>query len=276
MKKQVLLQEELKTNSSFLSKMLKLAEKGFVSQQNILSRQQDVDNTRSRIHSNDNELIRNAAEIDQAYQKLRNQTGIIINNEMIFSPEKVYISTIYPNDGESVNERDPLLELSNNTLNEPELVPAFLSNKEMAQVFPGMKVLATPSGYKRSEVGGITGRVVSMAKLPSGIEQVTARIGVKALASQILAQHPSPTLVVLALNRSTKGDAINSGGYQWSSNSSLPFPPTPGDTLDVEITTRRVAPISLVLPAIREFFGLVPPNSPPMRTAPQQSVQGGS
>ena len=86
--------------------------------------------------------------------------------------------------------------------------------------------------------------------------------------------HPSPTLVVLALNRSTTGNAMNTGGYRWSSNSSLPFPPTPGDTLDVEITTRQVAPIALVLPAIKEFLGLVPPNSPPIREVPQQSVQG--
>lgn len=274
MRKQEILREELKGNSNYLAKMLELAEKGYVNQSSILQQQSQVDNTRSEIHSNDNELIRNAAEVDQAYQKLRDQTGTVISNEMIFSPGKVYISTIYPNDGESVNQNDPLLELSNNSLDEPELVPAFLSNKEMAQVFPGMKVLATPSGYKRSEVGGITGRVVSMAKLPSGVDQVTARIGVKAIASQIVSQHPSPTLVVLALNRSTTGNAMNTGGYRWSSNSSLPFPPTPGDTLDVEITTRQVAPIALVLPAIKEFLGLVPPNSPPIREVPQQSVQG--
>jgi len=31
--------------------------------------------------------------------------------------------------------------------------------------------------------------------------------------------------------------------------------------LDVEITTRKMTPIQLVLPAMRRFFGITPPNS---------------
>jgi hypothetical protein len=155
------------------------------------------------------------------------------------------------------------MELSDNRLDEPAMVPVFLTSNEMAQVFPGMKVLATPSGYKRSEVGGIRGEVVSMGKLPSGIDQITARIGVKAMAQVIVNREPSPTLAVVALQRSDNSGTLNSGGYVWSSNSELPFPPTPGDQLNVEITTRRVAPISLVLPAIKGFFGVTPPDRVP-------------
>ena len=271
--KQKILRQELKSRTDYLINMKKLAAKGYVTRQNILEQQSQADNLRSEIHSNDNELIRIAGNRDEAYQKLREQTAIVISNEMIFAPRDVYVSNIIPNDGESVSQDKILMELSDNRLDEPVMVPAFLSSKEMAQVFPGMKVLATPSGYKRSEVGGITGRVVSMAKLPSGVDEISARIGVKAMANQIVSQHPSPTLVVLALNRSITGNAVNTGGYRWSSNSSLPFPPTPGDTLDVEITTRRVAPIELVLPAVREFLGLVPPNSTPTSSPPQQSGQ---
>ena len=126
--------------------------------------------------------------------------------------------------------------------------------------------LATPSGYKRSEVGGIKGTVVSMAKLPSGVEEVASRIGVKSLAQSITAREPSPTLAILSLERARSATDKNTGGYRWTSNSALPFPPTPGDRLNVEITTRRVAPISLVLPAIKSFFGLTPPEQPESAT----------
>ena len=137
-------------------------------------------------------------------------------------------------------------------------MPLFLSSKEMAQVFPGMPALATPSGYKRSEVGGIRAEVVSMAKIPSSLNDVTARIGVRSLAQVIIQREPAPTLAVLKLKRAPAEGSRNSGGYQWSSRGDLPFPPTPGDRLDVEITTRKVAPIELMLPALRRFFGWTP------------------
>ena len=271
--KQTILRQELKSRTDYLENMKKLASQGYVTKQNILEQQSQADNLRSEIRSNDNKLIRIADNLDNAYQKLREQTATVINNGLIFAQRDVYVSNIIPNDGESVSQGKVLLELSDAPLDEPVIVPAFFSSKEIAQVRPGMKVLATPSGYKRSEVGGITGRVMSMSKLPSGVDEISARIGVKAMATQIITQHPSPTLAVLALNRSIKSTAINTGGYQWSSNSSLPFPPTPGDTLDVEITTRHVAPIALVLPAVREFLGFVPPDSPPISNPPEQSAQ---
>ncbi|WP_244282289.1 hypothetical protein [Synechococcus sp. UW140] len=222
----------------------------------------------SQIHSNDTELIRISSRRDQAYQKLKGELANVISQQLIYAPKDVYLSSLIPNDGESVVRGKVLMELSDNQLDQPVMVPVFLSSKQRAQVFPGMEALATPSGYKRSEVGGIKGRVVSMANLPSGVDEVTARIGVKAMAQIIVSRHPSPTLAILALQRSGASDVTNSGGYQWSSNSELPFPPSPGDRLNVEITTRRVAPIALVLPAIRSFFGIAPPDQPDPGSSP--------
>jgi hypothetical protein len=119
-----------------------------------------------------------------------------------------------------------------------------------------MAALATPAGYKRAEVGGIRGRVVFRALLPGNLDMVT---GMSSVAQQIAAREPSPTLVVLALERASAGMGANSGGYRWSSRSDLPFPPIPGERLDVEITTREVRPIELVVPALRQALGLTPP-----------------
>jgi len=180
----------------------------------------------------------------------------------LFATRDVYLSQVIPNNGESVTQGQVLLELSDDDLTDPVVVPLFLSSKEMAQVFPGMQALATPSGYKRSEVGGIQAEVVSMGKLPSGREDVQARVGVRSLADVIMQKEPAPTLAVLALKRAKSSTGRNTGGYLWSSRGDLPYPPTPGDRLDVEVTTRRVAPIELVLPALRRFFGWSPPETP--------------
>ena len=126
-----------------------------------------------------------------------------------------------------MNQGQVVLKLSNDTLDNPIHVPLFLSNREMAQVSPGMQALATPSGYKRSEVGGIRAEVISMANIPSGLEDVTTWVGVGSLAQSILKSEPAPTLAVMALKRSAGLGSANSGGYVWSSRGDLPFPPKP-------------------------------------------------
>lgn len=260
--KQKILERELKSRSSYLQQMLSLESKGYVSRASILQQQAQVDNINSQILTNKNELISLGNQLDKAYQNLRMQLTSMISKEMLFSEKKMFLSQIIPNHGEPVNQGQVVLELSADALEDMTLVPLFLSSKEMAQVFPGMPALATPFGYKRSEVGGIRAEVVSMATIPSSQEHVTARIGVQSLAELIMTREPAPTLAVLKLKRSPASSSRNTGGYLWSSRERLPFPPTPGDRLDVEVTTRKVAPIELVLPALRRFFGWSPPQTP--------------
>lgn len=268
--KQAILSDELSSRLSYLQKMMTLEGRGFVSRESILQEQAQVANIRSQIFGNRNELIRIKNQSNQAYQKLRNELATLINEELVFATREVYLSQVIPNDGQSVIQGKELLELSDDNLRNPVIVPLFLSSREMAQVFPGMRALATPSGYKRSEVGGIQAEVVSMAKLPSSRKEVEARVGVSSMANMILQKEPSPTLAVLALKRAESATGRNSGGYLWSSRGDLPFPPTPGDRLDVEVTTRSVAPIELVLPALRRFFGWSPPESPASSPAASQ------
>ena len=269
--KQAILSGELSSRKSYLKKMMALEGRGFVSRESILQEQAQVDNIQSQILSNRNELIQIQNQSNQAYQQLRNELAKMINDELLFASRDVYLSQVIPNDGESVTQGQVLLELSDDNLNDPVVVPLFLSSKEMAQVFPGMPALATPSGYKRSEVGGIQAEVVSMGKLPSTREDMEARVGARSLADVILQREPAPTLAVVALKRAKTSTGRNTGGYLWSSRGDLPFPPTPGDRLDVEVTTRRVAPVELVLPALRRFFGWSPPETPASAPAASQA-----
>ena len=269
--KQKILQRELNSRQDYLQQMLELEVQGFVSTASILQEQANVESIRSRILNNKNELIRLSNEMDKASQSLRNELALLIDKEMIFASRDIYLSQVIPNDGETVSQGEAVLELSSDDLNDISLVPLFLSSKEMAQVFPGMPAIVTPSGYKRSEVGGIRAEVVSMAKIPSSQDHVTARIGVESLAQEIMKLEPAPTLAVLKLKQAKAKGPHNTGGYEWTSRGDLPFPPTPGDRLEVEITTRKVAPIELVLPAMRRFFGWSPPQ-PPDAEAPATSA----
>ena len=259
---QAVLRSEFTSRQSYLASMKKLESRGFVSRAAILEQQASVDGIGSQLLSNDNQLIQLARQRDQAYQALRNQLASMIEQQLIFAPRDVYLDQANVLSGEAVSRGQGLLKLSDKPLNDTTLVPVFLGSNEMAQVRPGMLALVTPAGYKRAEVGGIRARVVFKARLPGNLETVTARIGVPSLAQQIVAQEPSPTLLLLNLERAKGEAAANSGGYLWSSRSDLPFAPTPGERLDVEITTRRVRPIDLVLPSLKRWFGFAPPDVP--------------
>ena len=259
---QAVLRSEFTSRQSYLASMKKLESRGFVSRAAILEQQASVDGIGSQLLSNDNQLIQLARQRDQAYQALRNQLASMIEQQLIFAPRDVYLDQANALSGEAVSRGQGLLKLSDKPLNDTTLVPVFLGSNEMAQVRPGMLALVTPAGYKRAEVGGIRARVVFKARLPGNLETVTARIGVPSLAQQIVAQEPSPTLLLLNLERAKGKAAANSGGYLWSSRSDLPFAPTPGERLDVEITTRRVRPIELVLPSLKRWFGFAPPDVP--------------
>jgi hypothetical protein len=259
---QNVLRSQLRSRSSYLASMKKLEAKGFVSRTSILDEQATVDGIGSQINSNANQIIAFARDRDQAYQALRSQLASLVQQQLIFAPRDLYIDQVLFQNGEAVSRGQELLKHSHQPLIDPSLVPVFLSTNEMAQVRPGMKALVTPAGYKRAEVGGIRGLVVFKDRIPGNVETVTDLIGVRSLAEQIVAQEPSPVLVHVKLQRAQGKAVPNSGGYLWSSGSDLPFAPTPGERLDVEFTTRLVRPIDLVLPSLKRWLGLTPPDVP--------------
>jgi hypothetical protein len=256
---QVGLRRELRSRSAYLDNMKKLEARGFVSHASVLDEQATVDNISSQIDNNNNQLISISRGRDQAYLALRNQLSTLIQHQMLFATNNVYLDQVIQQNGASVNRGTELLKLSNNPITGATMVPLFLGYKESAEVLPGMPALATPFGYKRAEVGGIVSKVIFKSALPIGLESISTRVGVPSIAKEIIAKEQSPTLLILEMQRSKKPAGINTGGYLWSSGADLPFPPTQGQMMDVEITTRQVHPIDLVLPKIKQLLGLAPP-----------------
>ena len=250
------LRREFATHAGFLASMKQLEGKGFVNRASILQEQATLDGIASKILSNDNQLISLDHDRAQAYQGVRSQLVSLVQQQLIFAPHDVYLDQLNAQPGEAVSRGKQLISLSDQPVTEATLVPVFFGSNEIAQVRPGMAALATPAGYKRAEVGGIRGRVVFRALLPGNLDMVT---GMSSVAQEIAAREPSPTLVVLALDRASTGMGANTGGYRWSSRSDLPFPPIPGERLDVEITTQEVRPVELIVPMLRQVLGLTPP-----------------
>ena len=237
----------------------------------LLDEQSNVDSLKAQILNVESQILALDQEKTNGYLNLKNILSDVVDDELIFAEEPLYLYQVIPNDSEEVSAGEIVLKVSPDLMKSPSLVPVFVDNTDKGSVSAGMSALVTPVGFNRTEYGGIKGEVASVAPVPSTVDGMEARVGVTSIARSIEARMVAPTLVILKLEKSTDQDVVNSGGYQWSTSTDLPFQPREGSKINVEITTRYVSPISLVLPTVKKFFGFSPPdslNSEPTATEP--------
>ena len=227
----------------------------------LLDEQSNIDRLKAQILNVESKILALNQEKTNGYLKLKNILSEVIDDELIFAEESLYLYQVIPNDSEEVTAGEIVLKVSPDLVKSPSLVPVFVDNTDKSSVTAGMSALVTPVGFNRTEFGGIKGQVASVAPVPSTIDGMEARVGIKSIARSIEAKMVAPTLVVLKLEKSNDQEVINSGGYQWSTSTELPFKPREGSKINVEITTRYVSPISLVLPTMKKFFGFSRPDA---------------
>ena len=254
------LKNELISRNQILARMRGIGTDVF-SADTLLDEQSNVDSLKAQILNIESQILALDQEKTNGYLNLKNTLSDVVDDELIFAEEPLYLYQVIPNNSEEVTSGEIVLKVSPNLVNSPSLVPVFVDNTDKGSVTAGMSALVTPVGFNRTEYGGIKGQVASIAPVPSTVDGIEARVGVESIARSIEARMVVPTLVILKLKKSNSQAVINSGGYQWSTSTDLPFKPREGSTINVEITTRYVSPISLVLPDVKKFFGFSPPDS---------------
>ena len=231
------------------------------SAERLLDEQSNIDSLKAQILNIESQILALDQDKTNGYLNLKNTLSDVVDDELIFAEEPLYLYQVIPNNAEEVTAGEIVLKVSPDLVKSPSLVPVFVDNADKSSVTAGMSALVTPVGFNRTEYGGIKGQVASVAPVPSTVDGMEARVGVKSIATSIETSMVAPTLVILKLEKSNSQGVINSGGYQWSTSADLPFKPREGSKINVEITTRYVSPLSLVLPAMKKFFGFSPPDS---------------
>ena len=251
---------ELNSRNQILANMRGIGTDVF-SAERLLDEQSNIDRLKAQILNIESQILALDQDKTNGYLNLKNTLSDVVDDELIFAEEPLYLYQVIPNNAEEVTAGEIVLKVSPDLLESPSLVPVFVDNTDKGSVSAGMSALVTPVGFNRTEYGGIQGQVASVAPVPSTVDGMEARVGVKSIARSIEARMVAPTLVILKLEKSNSNEVINSGGYQWSTTTDLPFKPREGAKINVEITTRYVSPLSLVLPSLKKFFGFSPPDS---------------
>ena len=240
--------------SQILDKMIQLESKGYLSKNSVISYQSEVDEVVSKIQNSQLEIQKATNEIAKTRANLIGSLVTFGTKSVIFSLRDLVIVEALRSQYSYVESGDEVLVVTPTTIEKPSLIPVFFPNKDSVLVSEGMEALITPEGISRAQFGGIKGSVASMTRLPAASNQVESLVGVKAAGKLIIdkIKEPTPGTVLLKLDPS-----IND--YVWSSGNRPPVVSLTGTVVNIDVTTDLVAPISLVIPQIKKFLGITPP-----------------
>lgn len=115
----------------------------------------------------------------------------------------------------------------------------------------GMTVNIYPNTLAREEYGHMTGTVISVANYVTSYADMYSRLGDSTLA-QTFSQKGSVVEVVCEINK----DESTVSGYEWSSQKGGTAELSEGTLLTGSVVTENVAPITMLIPKLKEIFHL--------------------
>jgi len=129
----------------------------------------------------------------------------------------------------------------------------FIPPAQGKKVAPGMEVRIEPATIKKEEFGTLIGHVLDISEFPISPEGMQAQLGNAELVKLLSAQG-APYAARVGLVKDE--DTASYSGYAWSAGGGPPLALSAGTTASAEVTVRTQAPVTLVLPLLRERIGI--------------------
>ncbi|BAY10253.1 NHLP bacteriocin system secretion protein [Calothrix sp. NIES-2098] len=197
----------------------------------------------SNIRSND------IAEVDRAIAQLQKQ---ISERSLIRSPQNGCILEMSVVQGQVINSGTRLGALRTQGEGTATLVGiTYFEVKDGKQIKPGMKVQITPDTVKRERFGGIVGTVKTVSSYPVTSTRAASTIGNPELADK-LTDKTAKVEVIAELTP----EPVNVSSFKWSSSKGPNTQITPGTPVNTRVTVEERAPITFLLPFLREWTGV--------------------
>ena len=258
--------DELLSQEKYLSGMIELRKKQYASEATILQQQATISNLKSQISSTLSQIATTKQSINSKYNALFAALSEILNKTMYFSSEDIYIDTYLRQSRDFIGEATQFGIVMNVPPRNPTSIPVFFSNKNAAVVNPGQKALlrliAQEEQDQSTSSNGLLGEITTMDSFPSAKDMITNLVGSEGIADLISKQYTSPTRGTIKIEKDMKNRYVWASGFN-------PIELKTQDTFEVEVTTKKVRPISLVLPGLLRMLGLdsIPPKP--------ESISGG-
>jgi HlyD family secretion protein len=255
-------QELAKATEDLRLKQQSLA-KGLITKSRVTTAERDTISMRGRVATLRAQIRGSQANIRAVEQRIRSryQSADTINLEVarlkgtgtlagqIKSTVSGRVVEVKKNAGDRVTAGEVIAVVEpDSATTEPVLYVTSTTGK---QIRPGMEAQVAPSTVKREEYGFIRAKVTYVGEYP-----VTPQAVQTVVANQALAQELIGATTKIEVRASLTRDTHTPSGYAWSSSAGPAFRIQSGTRISVAVVVDRRAPITLVLPAIRNTFGL--------------------
>lgn len=128
---------------------------------------------------------------------------------------------------------------------------AYFDVKDGKQIKPGMMVQITPNTVKRERFGGIVATVTSVSAYPVTSSRAAAKLGNAELADTLTGKTARVEIIAELVP-----EISNFSAYKWSSSKGPDMQLTPGTTTALRVKVEEQAPITFLLPFLRQWSGL--------------------
>ncbi|NET31679.1 MAG: NHLP bacteriocin system secretion protein [Cyanothece sp. SIO1E1] len=214
---------------------------------------QELDTRGARLQQENLESINQwqnqTQKVQQTIAQLEKQ---IADNSQILSPHAGCVLEISTTVGQVMNAGARLGTLHVQAATAQMVGITYFAVKDGKQIQPGMQIQITPDTVKRERFGGITGTVKDISPFPVTTEGTAYMLGNPEVAQTLIAED-SPKIETIA---HLELDPSTFSGYQWSSSAGPEQELSTGTTTQARVKVEERAPITFVLPILREWSGL--------------------
>ena len=202
---------------------------------------------------NNDAATKRTNELQQVKYNIAQFEKQLLDNSEIKSPQAGCILELTSNNGSVLDRGERIAKIEpSNSSNQIKAI-AYFTVGDGKKIEKGMKIYVTPDTVSRERFGGIIGEVTKISKYPITFQGAARIAGNTELVKQLVSESGS----VIEVQATLKRDPSTSSGYKWSSSNGPDRTlVSSGTTISARVTVSEVAPITLVLPILREWSGI--------------------
>ena len=244
-----------------------LADKKIMSRMVSLNNREAIDQIKSELVSLDANLRAIKTELEKANSQIVTKFYDFVRSAFLFSNGSIYVQQASIPTMDYMTPGSLVISYSNQMYMNPSEIPVFFNAKDVSTLNKGDRGLISLPGYPKLTYGGINAVVLKKENLSIESKQAQTYLGLSGFSEFLEFNFVSPTLVVV------KPLKEKDGSFSWTGGSPGVIKPNIniGDKVDLEVITRTITPIEMIIPTFRNFLGLNP--APPKEAKPK-SEQG--
>lgn len=218
----------------------------------LQAQQQELDTKAKRLDQENlestNQRNKEIQEVNREITRLEQQ---IATNSRIVSAHSGCILEIIATVGQVVQPGTRLGNMQIENQDSTLVGISYFPVKDGKQIQAGMNLLSTPDTVQRERFGDVVGKITNVSALPVTTEGANFVIGNPEVVKTLIGE-----AAAIEVRSNLKIDSSTSSGYKWSSSQGPVSKITPGTTATVRVTIEVRAPITFVLPILRDFTGM--------------------